>query len=878
MAATTDLTPMMKQYFEIKEQYEDCILFFRLGDFYEMFSKDAKIAAEELDLTLTSRDRNKENPEERTPMCGIPYHSCEAYIARLIARGYKVAICEQTEDPALAKGLVTREVTRVVTPGTVMDASMLEETKNNYISSVVLGDKEGAVCFADISTGECYAAMFQGELAVDHIFNELGRFSPSEVVLAEEAWNDRAFVDTLRRRLNCRCENGGVERYRQETAIQHVENQFDAEDLAKLPPDGIAVKRAIGGLLSYLQETQKTDLSHLHSLHYYTDGQFMELDFTTRRNLELTETLRNRGKKGSLLWVLDRTKTAMGGRLIRGWLERPLLNAKMIKQRQGAVAELLEHSVAREEVALLLSSISDLERLTGKVVYGTANGRDMIALASGLEKLPEIKKHLEAFQSDKMASLQCRIDGLGDVCDHIQEALVPDPPFSVREGGIIRQGFHGDVDHLREIMTGAKDVLASIELREREHTGIKNLKVGYNKVFGYYIEVSKSNYGLVPTHYTRRQTLANCERYVTPELKEMEHEILFSKDRVAVLEYELFSELRRFVASEVGRIQRTAAAIAELDVLISFADVAARNGYTMPQVDDSDVISITEGRHPVVERMQNESLFVPNDTFLNCGEDCLAIITGPNMAGKSTYMRQVALIVLMAQAGSFVPAKEANIGVVDRIFTRIGASDDLAAGQSTFMVEMTEVAEILKHATRRSLLILDEIGRGTSTYDGMSIARAVLEYCADSRQLGAKTLFATHYHELTALEDVVSGVKNYNIAAQKREGNIIFLRTIVRGGADQSYGIEVAQLAGIPEAVVNRARDILNPHEKQLQKNPKHQKIGLSNEENVRLDKKSTLVLETLRNLDLNVLTPIEAMNLLYQLRDDLRWMDQQEP
>ncbi len=879
MATMTDLTPMMKQYYKIKKQYEDCILFFRLGDFYEMFAEDAKIAAEELDLTLTSRDRNKENPNERTPMCGIPYHSSEAYIARLIAKGYKVAICEQTEDPASAKGLVAREVIRIVTPGTVMDASMLEETKNNYISSVFLGNEEGAVCFADISTGEFYAATFQDAQTVDHLLNELGRFSPSEVVLSEAAWNYPGFVDTLRKRLNCRCENGGVERYRKESAIQHVSQQFSAEDLTHLPANSMTVKRAIGGLLSYLKETQKTDLSYINRLHYYTGGQFMELDFTTRRNLELTETYRSKGKKGSLLWILDKTKTAMGGRLIRGWLERPLLSSDAIRHRHQAVAELVKHSVVREELTRLLASVSDLERLASKVTYGTANGRDLIALASGLEHLPEIKRQLEIFQSGELIDLNRRIDGLEDVCNHINQALVADPPFTVREGGIIRDGYHPDVDRLRETVTGGKGVLASIETRERERTGIKNLKVGYNKVFGYYVEVSKSNYGLVPEDYIRRQTLANCERYVTSELKEMEHEILVAKDKVATLEYVLFSELRRFVSSEVGNIQRTAAAIAELDVLISFATVAVRNGYTMPMIDDSDLISITEGRHAVVEQMLKETLFVPNDTTLDCNENCLAIITGPNMAGKSTYMRQVALIVLMAQAGSFVPAKASKIGVVDRIFTRIGASDDLAAGQSTFMVEMAEVAEILKKATSKSLLILDEIGRGTSTYDGMSIARAVLEYCVDPAQLGAKTLFATHYHELTALEGVLKGVKNYNIAAKKRDGNIIFLRRIVRGVADQSYGIEVAQLAGVPESVVKRAKDILAPHEREMQQAmfAVSKESPVPSEEEQRLISKASFLLDALQKIDLNTLTPIEAMNLLHRLKADLCRMDQQE-
>ena len=843
------------------------ILFFRLGDFYEMFAEDAKVASEELDLTLTSRDRSKEKPEDRTPMCGIPYHSSEAYIARLIGKGYKVAICEQTEDPSKAKGLVTREVTRIVTPGTVMDASMLEETKNNYISSIYLSGTEGAVCFADVSTGEIYAASFNDNRVVDHLLNELSRFSPSEVVLSEGAWNQPGLMETLRRRLNCRCENGGADRYQADLTKKHVMQQFGAEDLAKLPTNTNVVNQAVGGLLSYLKETQKTDLSHLHRLHYYTNGQFMELDFTARRNLELTETLRGKSKKGSLLWILDQTKTAMGGRLIRGWLERPLLSAEAIRLRHQAVGELVERSVEREELAFSLTSISDLERLVGKVVYGTANGRDMIGLLSGLSKLPEIKKQLKTFRSPNLVELERRMDELEDVCAQIRNAIVPEPPFSIREGGLFRTGFHPDVDRLRHIMTDGKELLTSVERREREKTGIKNLKVSYNKVFGYYIEVSKSNYDLVPQYYTRKQTLTNCERYITQELKELEHEILSAKDKLAVLEYELFQELRQFVAGKVGWIQRTAAAVAELDVLISFATVAVRNGYAMPEVDNSDVISITEGRHPVVEQTLKDTLFVPNDTLLDCDENCLAIITGPNMAGKSTYMRQVALIVLMAQAGSFIPAKEARIGIVDRIFTRIGASDDLSAGQSTFMVEMTEVADILDKATAQSLLILDEIGRGTSTYDGMSIARAVLEYCVDPEKLGAKTLFATHYHELTTLEQVHKGIKNYNIAAKKRGSTILFLRRIVPGGADQSYGIEVAQLAGVPEEIIQEAKKILEEQERAAA----WRESVLPQAGNVPAPQPSPrekTILKQLEQIDVNTLTPIEAMNLLYQMKE----------
>ena len=863
-----DYTPMMKQYSEIKRQYEDCILFFRLGDFYEMFADDAKLAAEELDLTLTTRDRSKENPEERTPMCGVPYHSSEAYIARLIAKGYKVAICEQTEDPALAKGLVSREVTRVVTPGTVMDTSMLEEKRNNYLCSIHQGKGAWAVCFADISTGEVYAASYEGAGAKEHLFNELGRFSPSEAVLSQTAWEDQPLRAFLLEKLGCRCENGGEARYAWEQAQQQVQKQFGSEGASVLPGEARSVVCAVGGLLSYLQETQKTDLSHLSKLQYYTNGQYMELDYFTRRNLELTETFRVKEKRGSLLWVLDKTKTAMGGRLLRAYLERPLLDPSVIEERQSAVEELTQNTIWREELSLQLSGISDLERLIGKVIYGTANGRDLVALSAGFAKIPALLQSLQSAQSPGLKRVREELDPLDDVGALIDRAIVDEPPFSVREGGFIRPGYDSDVDRLHKILTGGKDLLTGIETREREKTGIKNLKVGYNKVFGYYIEVSKSNYELVPDTYVRRQTLANCERYITQELKDLEHEILSAKDKIVALEYRLFTALREQVAKQVDRIQKTAAVIARLDVLLSFAVVAVRYNYTRPKVDRSDVIEIADGRHPVVEQMLRGSLFVPNDTKLDCEDNCLAIITGPNMAGKSTYMRQVALIVLLAQAGSFVPAKKAHIGIVDRIFTRIGASDDLAAGQSTFMVEMTEVAEILKNATPKSLLILDEIGRGTSTFDGMSIARAVLECCADKNCLGAKTLFATHYHELTVLEGILPGVKNYNIAAKKRKDDVIFLRKIVRGGADQSYGIEVARLAGVPEPVIRRAKEILEMHEGEGLPSA----IPVTVPANQAAEEKPEVqaIMARLQAVDLNTLTPIESMNLLYEFKQKL--------
>ncbi|MDD4715145.1 MAG: DNA mismatch repair protein MutS [Oscillospiraceae bacterium] len=865
----SEITPMMRQYQTIKKQYEDCILFFRLGDFYEMFKEDAKLAAKELDLTLTTRDRSKENEEDRTPMCGVPYHSCEAYIARLISKGYKVAICEQTEDPALAKGLVSREVIRVVTPGTVVDPSMLEENRNNYICSVYLEDSAGAACFADVSTGEVFLTSFRGEKTVSHLINELCRFCPSEAVLSENAAQNDALDETFSQRLSCRLETGVPQRFQPEKAKALVREQFGEAGIRSIPDGEDTAAVAAGGLVSYLKETQKTDLSHMNALQYYTGGRFMELDYNARRNLELTETLRAKEKKGSLLWVLDKTKTPMGGRLIRSWLEQPLLDPRAIGRRQNAVAELFENTIAREELGLCLSEIPDLERLAGKVVYGSANCRDLKALAGGFASVPALQSHLEPFRSAALKDIREKLDDLGDLRDLIDRAVADDPPFSVREGGFIRAGYHPEVDRLRGIITGTKDLLAAVEAGEREKTGIKTLKVGYNKVFGYYIEVSKSYYDLVPDTFIRKQTLSNCERFITPELKELEHEILSARDKITALEYELYVELRDRTAKEVGRIQRTAAAAARLDVFVSFAAVAVRNNYCMPKVDLSDRIEIAEGRHPVVEQMRTDTLFVPNDTRMDCGENLLSIITGPNMAGKSTYMRQVALIVLMAQTGSFVPAKSARLGIVDRIFTRIGAADDLAAGHSTFMVEMTEVSDILKNATSKSLLILDEIGRGTSTYDGMSIARAVLEYCADKHTLGAKTLFATHYHELTVLEGALVGVKNYNIAAKKRKGDIIFLRKIVRGGADRSYGVEVAKLAGLPSRVVARAREILKSHEEgasvcafapETEKEEQDGQVSLG-------DFKAEEAAARIRKLEMDTLTPIEALNVLYELK-----------
>ena len=862
-----DTTPMMKQYLQMKAEHPDCILMFRLGDFYEMFLEDAKLASRELDLTLTTRDRNK--PEgERTPMCGVPYHSVESYIARLIAKGYKVAICEQMEDPALARGLVDRDIIRIVTPGTVIESSMLEEGRNNFLCSICLQEPAVGVCFCDISTGEVSATAFAGRDAMEHLFNELGRYSPREAVLSPAAAENPELRAFLRDRLDCRCEPGTEDRFERSAAWALCRKQFRT-GLEDLPEQGEAAVRAAGALLDYLYATQKTDLSHLTAFQYYTSGQYMELDLTARRNLELTETMRAKEKKGSLLWVLDKTKTAMGGRLIRSWMERPLLSPVPINKRLDAVADLAGNAIARDEIAACLREVTDLERLISRVVYGTAGARDLVALAGGLGRLPRLRELLSPFQSSLLCVLRQAIDDLTDLRQLIGRALVEEPPFSVREGGFIKAGYDQDVDYLRDVMTNGKSMVAAIEASEREKTGIKSLKVGYNKVFGYYIEVSRANYDLVPDTYIRKQTLVNCERFITQELKDMEHTILSAQDKIVALEYELFCALREQTAARVGEIQATAAAVAQVDVLTSFAAVAAAGGYCMPTVDLSDKLDIVEGRHPVVEKVLKNALFVPNDVHMDNGENLVAVITGPNMAGKSTYMRQTALIVLMAQMGSFVPAKSAHIGIVDRVFTRVGASDDLAAGQSTFMVEMTEVAELLKNATVKSLLILDEIGRGTSTYDGMSIARAVVEYCADKRRLGCKTLFATHYHELTCLEGQVPGVKNYNIAAKKRKDDIIFLRKIVRGPADQSYGIEVAGLAGVPGRVIERARDILA--ELEAQGAPAPAAAAARDDGQISLtDLGAGEVAERLRRVDVNTLTPIEAMNLLYELKQKL--------
>ena len=860
---------MMRQYLEIKKDNPDSILFFRLGDFYEMFDEDARTASRELDLTLTSRDHGKyaKPAEERIPMCGIPYHASEAYIARLIAKGYKVAICEQMEDPATAKGLVKRDIIRVITPGTVTDAACLDDKSSNFLCGIYLDERSAAAAFCDVTTGKAHLTAFSGDERVEHIINELGRFSPAEAILNDGAWAESRLLETLREKFHCRVERGGEWRFLLADAEKSIRRQFGEEALKRLPAGNPAAAMAIGGLLSYLYETQKTDLSHINDLDYYEQGVFLELDLTARRNLELTETLRNKEKKGSLLWVLDKTKTPMGGRCLRSWLERPLLSVTAINRRSSAVAALVEATIAREELSAAMTGLGDMERLLGRIVYGTAGGRDMASLRAAMERLPEIKAQLASVKDRRLGELAAELDVLEDLRDRIARTICDEPPFSVREGGFIRDGFDQEVDRLRHILQGGKGVIPEMEAREKEKTGIRTLKIGYNKVFGYYIEVSNSFKDQVPDTYIRKQTLVNGERFITQELKDLEHEILTASERVVALEYQLFTALREEISAAAVRIQKTAAAVAELDALVSFAAVAVRNNYCRPDVDESGVIEIQEGRHPVVERVLKDSLFVPNHTFMGEKEERVAIITGPNMAGKSTYMRQVALIVLMAQMGSFVPAAHAHIGVVDRIFTRIGASDDLSAGQSTFMVEMTEVSDILHHATKNSLLILDEIGRGTSTYDGMSIARAVLEYCAEKKR--AKTLFATHYHELTELENSLPGTVNYNIAVKARGEEIIFLRKIVPGGADRSYGIEVARLAGLPEKVVQRAKAIL----KELEAENGVQYVAARRESD-----QMTLgalgegeVLDAIRRCQPDTLTPIEAMSLIYEWKQKLQ-------
>ena len=861
-----EATPMMRQYFEIKERNSDSILFFRLGDFYEMFGDDALTASKELDLTLTTRDKRTEDPDERIPMCGVPYHSAEAYIGRLIAKGYKIAICEQMEDPATAKGLVERDIVRVITPGTLIETSMLDEGKSNYLCALYVGVTDNAVCFADLSTGEICVSFFPGR-SVGHLLSELASYAPAEAVLNAGAQENKDITGLLSEKLSCLLEKDDA-RFDFMQATTRIAAQFGVENPDALGiGDSPAAICAVGALLSYLSDTQKTDLSHLGSLRVNAPGRHMELDIQTLRNLELVASSRTNEKRGSLLWVLDKTKTPMGRRLLRSWVLRPLIATAEIKRRQSAVHELYAETVVRSELFLAMRDVGDIERLIGKIVYGNANCRDLKALQYSVMQLPRILLLLAPMKSSLLNELK-KIDDLRDIGMLIEKTIEDDPPFSVREGGFIRTGVNEEADYLKGLLKDSTGAMAVIEARERERTG-KKLKVGYNRVFGYYIEIPRSASEDVPEGYIRKQTLSNCERFITQELKELETTLLTAKDRLCALEYRLFTELREQIAGEVGRIQAASYAVASFDALCSLAETAAKNNYCMPEVDLSGVIEIRDGRHPVVEKMQTDALFVPNDTFADTDGTRTLIITGPNMAGKSTYMRQTALIVLMAQMGAFVPARTARVGIVDRVFTRIGASDDLSAGKSTFMVEMTEVAEILSNATSRSLLILDEIGRGTSTFDGMAIARAVLEYCADKKKLGAKTLFSTHYHELTALENETPGIKNYNISAKKRGGDIIFLRKIVPGGADDSYGIEVAGLAGIPDRVIMRAKAVLAMLEKGRGEVKRHD-APVPDDQISLLDMSGGEIVEKLRKTDLNTLTPLEALNLLFELKKKL--------
>ena len=865
-----DLSPMMQQYFDVKKQYPDTILFFRLGDFYEMFYDDAKLASRELELTLTGRDCGQ---EERAPMCGVPFHSYESYVARLIAKGYKVAICEQMEDPALAKGLVKRDIIRVITPGTVLESSMLDETRNNFICSLYAAENRAGVCFADISTGELHATLLCAKNAAEltaQLTNELSRFSPREILINEGVLDLSALPKFIKDRLHASVEMPGDEKFEPNAAAGEVTVQFAGRTPGDLGlSDKPEITGALGALLSYLKETERTGLERLNSLDLYSGAQYMRLNLTARRNLELLETMRSKEKRGSLLWVLDRTRTAMGKRLIRSWIERPLLNPAQIGRRLNAVEELTKDSVLRGSLAEQLTGVHDLERLMSRIVYGSANGRELKSLSETAAKLPALKSMLQGSKSDLLAGVCRSIDGLEDVRGLVEKAIVDDPPFSLREGGIIRPGYSEELDVLKGDMSDGRGVIAKIETQERKRTGIPKLKVGYNRVFGYYIEISNAYKDQAPPEYIRKQTLTNCERFITPELKELEGRILGAHDKSVQLEYELFQDVRRKVAAEMDRVQATAQAVARLDVLLSFAQVSVDRNYTRPVISLDGRIALKKSRHPVVEALLEEP-FVPNDAVLDKGENRVAIITGPNMAGKSTYMRQIALIVIMAQIGCFVPAESAEIGITDAVFTRIGASDDLTAGQSTFMVEMAEVAEIVKNATADSLLILDEIGRGTSTFDGMSIARAVLEYVADPKRLGAKTLFATHYHELTALEELVPGVKNYNIAVKKRGDDITFLRRIVRGGADDSYGVEVAKLAGVPNSIISRAKQILAELDAGKDvSTPKRLAKRQEDDEPMQLaltPPNETEVLERLRALDVNTLTPIECMNALFEL------------
>ena len=876
------LTPMMQQYMAIKEQYKDCILFYRLGDFYEMFYDDALTASRELEITLTGKNCGQ---EERAPMCGVPYHAVDVYLNKLVAKGYKVAICEQAEDPKQAKGIVKREVIRIVTPGTNLSQQALDEGRNNYLMCLVYDDNQFGLAITDISTGDFYTT----EVAtLKELYDEIHRFSPSEIICNDSFYMSGASLDDFKDRLHVSVSTLDTWYMDEAVSVQKIKEHFKVASLDGLGltdfPSGTL---AVGALLLYLYETQKNTLDNLTKITPYRSGGYMIIDSATNRNLELIETLREKQKKGSLLWVLDKTKTAMGARLMRNWIEQPLIEKKKITARQDAVEELYNDMITREEIREYLNAVYDLERLVTRISYRTANPRDLIAFKTSLGMIPPVKQLLSQAKSAELKEIDERMDCLEDIYDLIEKSIQDEPPIMIREGGMIKEGYNEDVDKFRLSRTEGKTWLAELEACEKEKTGIKNLRVRYNKVFGYYLEVTNSYKELVPEDWTRKQTLANAERYITPELKELEDMILGAEDKLAALEYDLYCEVRDSIGEQVVRIQETAKAIAHLDVLASLACVAQSNDYVRPSINTKGVIDIQGGRHPVVEKMNNNQMFIDNDTYLDNKNHRISIITGPNMAGKSTYMRQSALIVLMAQIGSFVPAKSANIGIVDRIFTRVGASDDLASGQSTFMVEMTEVANILRNATSRSLLILDEIGRGTSTFDGLSIAWAVVEHISNPKLLGAKTLFATHYHELTELEGKLDSVNNYCIAVREQGDDIIFLRKIIRGGADKSYGIQVARLAGVPDSVIDRAKEIsgwleetdVTDKAKNLQVRTSAKKKEVVREA-VPAEKQMSLfdiypadhpVLKELAGLDVSNMTPIQALNTLYELQKRLK-------
>lgn len=873
------LTPMMKQYFEIKNQYKDCILFYRLGDFYEMFYEDAAICSKELELTLTGKNCGQ---EERAPMCGVPHHSIDSYLEKLIKKGYKVAICEQTEDPKNTKGIVKREVIRVVTPGTNLNTVSLDESKNNYLMGIVYTIDCYGISIVDVTTGDYYVT----ELDSDRkLLDEIFKFMPMEIVCNDSFFVSGFDIEELKERLGVTITALEASYFNETSCISILKEHFKMPSLSELGLEEYSIGIiASGAILTYLYETQKNTLEHLTKLMPYKVSKFMVLDSSTRRNLELTETMREKQKKGSLLGVLDKTKTAMGARLLRKYLEQPFIEKEEIEKRLCAVEELNQNLMIRDEIREYLSGVYDIERLISKISYRTANPRDLIAFASSLSMLPAIQLLLQEFQTTFLQQLFDSLDLLEDICQLIQKSIVEEPPIAIKEGGIIKEGYHSEIDKFKKAKTDGKTWLSELEARERERTGIKNLRVKYNKVFGYYLEVTNSYQNLVPKEWIRKQTLANAERYTTEELKELENTILGAEDKLYALEYEVFCQIREQIASHVKRVQTSAKVIAAIDVFTCLAFIAQQNNYVKPSINQSGKIEIYGGRHPVVEQMIHNDMFVENDTLLDNGKNRVSIITGPNMAGKSTYMRQTALIVLMAQIGSFVPAKRANIGIVDRIFTRVGASDDLASGQSTFMVEMTEVANILKHATKKSLLILDEIGRGTSTFDGLSIAWAVVEHISNPKLLGAKTLFATHYHELTELEGEIEGVNNYCIAVKEQGDDIVFLRKIVKGGADKSYGIQVAKLAGVPQSVLNRAKEIVTElseydiatikarqveicGRKQREQNEIEGQLSLFSAQQQSKQSQQQEVIEKIKHASITSMTPIEAMNFLYQLQ-----------